>query len=391
MSDQNENPYIVESVAVIARRFEESPYLAKYDCPELIRGVYAGRFFPMSVGEDPIEGYWGLRREARLFDVPEKPVEISGPDAVRFLDYVLSRSVSTMKEGRGYYAVACTPKGGIFMDGVMFRLAEDRFWYVQADGDFEGWLAAHQGGFDVEISDPHSRVLQIQGPKSIDVMNAASGGAIDEGMGYFRSGYFDLGGQQLYVSRTGWTNELGFEVYSDDDTDHHALWDHLMATGAPHGLAYTGSRAMNMRRIEGGILDNHTDIDETMTPYQAGLGMMVDMEKGEFVGRTALQNADQRPLLFGLICETATPAKHCEVLEGGAVVGVMKSSTQSPTLGCGIGYVRFAHADEWIGRELDLRLADGSIHKAKVVPLPFFDHEKAIPRGVDRSIPEPPA
>ena len=95
------------------------------------------------------------------------------------------------------------------MDGVVFKLGEDRFWFVQADGPFEEWLLALSSGFDVTISDPSSRVLQIQGPASIAIMNAASGGMIDDTMRYFRSGYFDLGGQNLYVSRTGFTNELG--------------------------------------------------------------------------------------------------------------------------------------------------------------------------------------
>ena len=193
-------------VTISARRFEESPFIARTANPAMIRGVYADRFFPIYLGEDVIEKYWTLRQRALIFDVPEKPVEIAGPDAVQFLERVLARRVSTMREGRGYYAIACTPQGGVFMDGVVFRLGQDRFWYVQADGPFETWLTAHSGGFDVTISDPKSRVLQIQGPASIDIMKAASAGAIDDTMGYFRSGFFDLGGQRLYASRTGFTN-----------------------------------------------------------------------------------------------------------------------------------------------------------------------------------------
>ena len=105
------------------------------------------------MGEDPIQKYWTLRQKALIFDVPEKPIEIRGPDSVKFLDKVLTRKVSNMKIGRGYYAIACTPKGGIFMDGVVFRFDENHFWYVQADGPFETWLLAHSEGFDVEISD----------------------------------------------------------------------------------------------------------------------------------------------------------------------------------------------------------------------------------------------
>ena len=134
-----------------------------------------------------------------IFDVPEKPVEISGPDAIPFLNKVLTRKISTVKEGR-YYALACTPQGGIFMDGVLFKLGDNRFWYVQADGPFETWLMAHSDGFDVKISDPHSRVIQIQGPKSIEIMNAASEGQINENMKYYQSGYFELGGKAIRLT-----------------------------------------------------------------------------------------------------------------------------------------------------------------------------------------------
>jgi aminomethyltransferase len=152
-----------------------------------------------------------LRRKALIYDVPEKPLEISGPDVVPFLEKVFARTISSLQVGRGRYAIACTPRGGVFMDGVLFKLADDRYWYVQADGAMETWFIAHSGGFDVTITDPNSRVIQIQGPASFDIMNAASAGAISEEMRYFHAGFFDLGGQQLYVSRTGFTNELGFD------------------------------------------------------------------------------------------------------------------------------------------------------------------------------------
>ncbi|NDA08954.1 MAG: aminomethyl transferase family protein, partial [Alphaproteobacteria bacterium] len=294
MVNLQEEKDLENNIAISARRFEESPFIARHDTSKMVRGVYAGRFFAVYNGEDYLAKYWTLRRKALIFDVPEKPVEISGPDAVPFLEKILTRRISTMAEGRGYYALALTPQGGIFMDGVIFRLAIDRFWYVQADGPFETWLMAHSGGFDVNISDPNSRVLQIQGPASFAIMSAASGGQIDETMGYFRSGYFDLGGQTLYVSRSGFTNELGFEIYCDGQrTDHLALWDHLMEAGQPHGMEFSSTRAMTIRRIEGGILGNTTDMDTSMTPYEAGLGAFVDMDKGDFIGRDALVDADR--------------------------------------------------------------------------------------------------
>ena len=380
-----------KTIKISARRFEESPYIERTYSPEMVRGVYAGRYFPMSFGEDPIKKYWLLRQKALIFDVPEKPIEISGPDAIPFLEKVLTRKVSSINEGRGYYSLACTPQGGIFMDGVLFKFNENKLWYVQADGPFEDWLLAHTSNYNVKISDPKSRVLQIQGPASIDIMKAASNGKIDESMKYFRSGFFDLGGQNLYVSRTGFTNELGFEIYSDGfKTDHLRLWDHLMSCGKPHGMELSASRAMTIRRIEGGIFGNLTDINTTMTPFEAGLDFFVNMEKDDFIGRDALMKKDRKCCLFGLTCKTETPVSGSLVIDGENIVGHITAGVPSPTLQLGIGYVRFYYPNDWPGRELLLKLPNGNTHKCNIVNLPFFDHEKNIVKGIDRKIPSIP-
>ena len=391
MGNLQELSDLKKTIKISARRFEESPYIERTYSPEMVRGVYAGRYFPMSIGEDPIKKYWLLRQKALIFDVPEKPIEISGPDAIPFLEKVLTRKVSSINEGRGYYSLACTPQGGIFMDGVLFKFNENKLWYVQADGPFEDWLLAHTSNYNVKISDPKSRVLQIQGPASIDIMKAASNGKIDESMKYFRSGFFDLGGQNLYVSRTGFTNELGFEIYSDGfKTDHLRLWDHLMNCGKPHGMELSASRAMTIRRIEGGIFGNLTDIDTTMTPFEAGLDFFVNMEKDDFIGRDALMKKDRKCCLFGLTCKTETPVSGSLVIDGENIVGHITAGVPSPTLQLGIGYVRFYYPNDWPGRELLLKLPDGNTHKCNIVNLPFFDHEKNIVKGIDRKIPSIP-
>jgi aminomethyltransferase len=357
----------------------------------MVRGVYAGRYFAISLNEDYIEKYWCLRQKALIFDTPEKPVEISGPDAESFLEYVLARKVSKMSEERGYYAIACTPKGGVFMDGVVFRFEKNRFWYVQADGPFEDWLVAHSGGFDVTISDPQIRVLQIQGPASLEIMKKASDGAVDENLKYFRSGYFKIGGQNLYVSRTGFTSELGYEIYCGAaDTDHLALWDHLMDCGASYGMEFSSTRAMTIRRIEGGILGNLTDITPDMTPFEAGLASFVDMEKGDFIGRDALVGKDTRSCLFGFTCHSEIPAAGSVIMDGEAEVGRITAGVPSPTLGLGVGYVVFHKPGNWVGRTLTMRLPNESMHDGTIVDVPFFDREKAIVRGLNQNIPERP-
>ena len=373
---------------ISGRRFEESPYLSRYESPELVRGVYAGRFFPIFNGEDPIQKYWALRRKAVIFDVPEKPVEITGPDAVPFLEKIFAQTVSTLKEGRGRYAVACTPQGGVFMDGVLFHLAPNHYWYVQADGALETWFIAHSEGYDIKISDPGSRVIQIQGPASQKIMHAASAGRIDDDMRYFHAGFFDLGGQEVYVSRTGFTGELGYEIYSlGEATDHLSLWDHLMASGEPHGMEFSSTSSMTFRRIEAGILGNTTDMDMSMTPFEAGLARFVDLDKDDFVGRAALLKADQRPVLYGLKCSDTLPSVTSTVLDGEKSVGRMRMGVHSPTLECGIGYVRFNEPGEWSGRSLHLRLPSGDVYPCEIVDLPFVDPEKRIVRGLDKTIP----
>jgi glycine cleavage system aminomethyltransferase T len=376
------------TVRISATRFEQSPYYDNYANAKTVLGVAAGRYYAADNGEDPLESYWALRRKAVLFDVPEKPWQIEGPEVVPFLERIFARRIETLTEGRGRYAIACTPDGGTYMDGILFRMAENRFCYVQPDGALEEWLIAHSDGFDVKISDPHSRVLQIQGPNSMKIMAEATAGAIDEGMKYFDAGYHDLAGQRLYVSRTGWTGELGYEIYADGaSTDHQRLWDHLFAAGSAHGLVFGSLRAMGVRRIEAGILDNLTDFDTSMTPFQAGLGKFIELDKADFIGRAALLEADRRTLLHGVICPSAAPDDHAEVLQGGISVGQVTAAAWSPLLDAGIGYLRFNAPGDWVGETLQLTTRRGDRVSGEIVALPFYDSEKHIPRGVDRTIP----
>jgi aminomethyltransferase len=377
-----------QTVRISAKRFDQSPYFHRYATEDMLLGVYARRFYPLSLGEDATERYWALRRGVVMFDVPERPVEVRGGDAVALLENVFARKIASLGIGRARYAIACTPQGGVMMDGVLIRLDTDRFWYVQADGDIETWLLGHAGGLDVVISDPQSWVLQVQGPKSFEVMQAATGGLLDESLGYFHAATFDLGGQNLLVSRTGWTGELGFEVYTNGTaTDCDALWDHLMEAGASHGMVFSALESMAIRRLEAGILDYGTDMDRTMTPFEAGLEPFVDLDKPSFVGRDALVDADRTPLLFGLRCATAVPFAGSAVRDRDTRVGVMTAGAWSPFLDSGVGYVRFERPGNWLGRQMTLVARDGTDHRCEIVALPFYDAEKRIPRGLDRELP----
>ena len=360
---------------------ELSPFHNCYANEKTVLRLSAGRFYAHHNGEDVISSYWALRQHAALFDVPERPVEIAGPDAVGFLEYLVARKIKDMGVGRGCYALICTHKGGIFMDGILLRLAENRFWFVHPDGDLDTWLLANCNRFDVSVSDPKSRVLQLQGPKSFQIMHDATKGALTQNFRYFHSGFFNFDGQQVYVSRTGWTGELGYEIYTlGEQTDCPRLWKHLMRKGEPYGMVFSSMQAMNIRRIEAGILDSGSDFDSSMTPFEAGLEKFVDFGKKGFMGHDALRTATPGTRLFGLRCSDAIPHGSDLIVCDNTSVGKVTTGAFSPYLDCGIGYVRFDKPSNWSGKILTLRSHQFGDVACKIVDLPFYDQEKALPR-----------
>ena len=376
-----------DTVRLSSYRISQSPFAHRYVTDQTIFGIYCGRLYPLKMrhDEDPVPNYWKLRNGVLLYDVPEKPLEIVGPDAGKLLEKVLTCRVETLAVGGCRYGIACNEDGTVLMDGVVMRLADDRYWYVKANGEFMSWLDAHAIGLDVEVSDPDSRVLQIQGPRSLDVLDAAIGGGLTAGFKYFRAGFFEVSGQTLWVSRTGWTGEVGIEIYCNsgpEPTDHDALWDGLLGCGDPVGMEFSSSTSMGIRRVEAGILDNGSDIEPDLTPFGAGLGQFVRLEKGDFIGRGALEGADRSQLLFGLKCAAISPAAGMRVRFENRPVGHVTIGTWSPTLDVGIGYVRFDDSlpGGWAGRTVSLLDNDGVAHAATVDTLPFVDKEKRLPR-----------
>ena len=384
--------YYVESfdtVQLSSYRVEQSPFAARYMTDQTVFGIYCNRLFPlkMTPDEDPIVQYWKLRNGVLLYDVPEKPLEIIGPDATRLLEKVLTCKVATLAEGRARYGLVCNEDGTVLMDGVLMRLGQDRYWYVQANGELTSWLKAHSIGLDVEVYDPKSRVLQIQGPRSLHVLDAAIGGGLSVDFRYFHAGFFNVCGQTLWVSRTGWTGEVGIEIYCNsgpEPTDHYSLWDDLIACGESSGMEFSSSSSMGIRRIESGILDNGSDIEPDLTPFGAGLGQFVRLDKEDFIGRDALQVADRSQLLYGLVCPTSAPDAGEEVRFEDGPVGHVTIGTWSPTLDRGVGYVRFDQPlqdDAWFGKTVLLVDREGTPHEARVDTLPFVDKQKRLPRA----------
>ena len=347
--------------------------------------IYNRRMMPVSVATSTREeGYWALRRAVTRLDTGELPTEIAGPDAGRLLDRIFTRKVSTLKPGRCTYGVACWPDGGILVDGILVRLDDDRFWYVQADGDIVGWLKAHALGLDVEVSDPHSYVQQLQGPKALDLLAAIADEGLPENFRYFDAREIAIGGQTVLITRTGWTGEVGFEIYTKPGLDYDALWDHITSVGARFGLINIGLDPMDTRRIEAAILNNLSDMDASMTPFEAGLGDFVDLTRDDdFFGKDALQNADRRTRIYGLRCATAEPLIGAPVTRAGAAIGIVTAASWSPHLECGIGYVRLHSADVLEPRRGNVTGFDLAEHPCEIVDLPFYDADKKIPRGLE--------
>ncbi|PZF75139.1 aminomethyl transferase family protein, partial [Aestuariivirga litoralis] len=187
----------------------------------------------------------------------------------------------------------------------------------------------------------------------------------------------------------GWTGEMGYEIYTQGEaTDCSELWDHLFNVGRPHGMVFGSISSMEMRRIEAGILDSGTDFDLSMTPYEAGLDGFIDLDKGDFIGRTALLAADKDvKRLFGLKCPGGIPGYREKIFDGHTAVGHVTAGAWSPYLKSGIGYVRFSSPANWAGRKLLVKNAEGKAFDCEILDLPFYDPEKLIPRGIDTSLP----
>jgi aminomethyltransferase len=346
-------------------------------------GDHEGRLTPVTFDRSIADEYRVLRTRVGIFDVPERPLEIRGQGAGAFLDYVFTRPVSTVAVDRGRYGLMCHHGGGIACDGVVFRLAEDWFWYVHADRDVFTWLQALKPGYDVEIRDPGAWAIQIQGPISLEILDACVDGGAPEGFKYYHARQVTMGGQPVLISRTGWTAELGFEVYNmDPHVDGMALWSHLMAAGRPHGMEILSTYAMNPRRIEAGIMNYGTDMGWDTTPFDLGLGAFVDFGH-DFVGLDALQSADQSPRFSGFVTEAKDIKWRSPVFAGPDPVGRVKAFEASPTLGTGIGYVLFENADAMTADAFTVKDRTGDQHSLTLHQLPFFDPDKRIPRGLE--------
>ena len=251
--------------------------------------VYNHMYIPRDFG-DPEQNFWNLVNDAILCDVAvERQVEITGPDAAAFTQMLTPRDLSKMSVGQCKYVLITNADGGILNDPVLLRLGENHFWLSLADSDILLWaqgVAVHSQ-LDVTIREPDVSPLQLQGPRSGDVMAALFGEAIMD-LRYYWLREVELDGIPLIVSRTGWSSELGYELYLRDARRGDELWEKIMAAGRPFGLK--PGHTSTIRRIEGGMLSYHADADINTNPFELGMDRLVNLDmEADFIGKAALR------------------------------------------------------------------------------------------------------
>jgi glycine cleavage system aminomethyltransferase T len=348
--------------------------------------VYNHTLFPINFDDFEAE-YWHLLTNVTLWDVAvERNVEISGPDGFRFAQLLTCRDLSKCQAGQAKYVLITAPDGGIVNDPVMLRLDENTFWFALADSDvylYALGLAAH-AGLDVQISEPEAFPMQVQGPKSKDLMADLFGDEVTS-LRYYWFTRTELDGIPVIVTRTGWTSEVGYEVYLLDRTRGSELWERLMEAGRPYDIWPTGPS--DIRRIEGGIFNWGADMDYSNNPYEMGLDRLVDLDiELPFMGKEALhriQAEGVRRKIAGVEIEGERLEMNqtkWPVESGGKAVGQVTSGVYSPRLERNIGYAWVPVELSELRTELTVETPDGG-RSATVVPMPFVDPGKQIPKS----------
>lgn len=346
--------------------------------------VYNHMYIPRDFG-DPEQNFWNLVNDAILCDVAvERQVEITGPDAAKFIQMLTPRDLSSLSIGQCKYILITNADGGILNDPVLLRLGEDRFWISLADSDVLLWA---QGvnvhlRMDVAVREPDVSPLQLQGPKSGEVMKALFGMRILD-LRYYWMREVDLDGIPLVVSRTGWSSELGYELYLQDGSRGDELWEKIMAAGVPYGLK--PGHTSNIRRVEGGMLSYHADADMNTNPYELGMDRLVNLDmEADFIGKAALRRIRENGVTrkqVGLRIE-GPPLKgpnttFWAVSRNGKKVGKVTSAVYSPRLEQNIALAMVSADWAELGSKVEIATPQQST-RATIVDKPFFDPQKTL-------------
>ena len=346
--------------------------------------VYNHMYIPRDFGS-PEQNFWNLIDKAILCDVAvERQVEITGPDAYKFIQLLTPRDLSKLSIGQCKYVLITNNEGGILNDPVLLRLAENHFWLSLADSDILLWAqgVAVNSGLNVNITEPDVSPLQLQGPTSGEIMIKLFGESI-KGLKYYWLKEYDLEGIPLIISRTGWSSELGYEIYLRDGTKGNDLYEKLMRAGKDYGLK--PGHTSSIRRIEGGMLSYHADADINTNPFELGLDRLVNLDSEiNFIGKEALKRIKKE----GIKRKQVGLELDCEALKGpnttfwpimkdGKKIGKVTSAVYSPRLkkNIALAIVGIDYSD--IGNKFEVLTGKINIG-CTVVEKPFYDPKKKI-------------
>ena len=346
--------------------------------------VYNHMYIPRDFGS-PEQNFWNLVNDAILCDVAvERQVEITGPDAYQFIQLLTPRDLSKLAIGQCKYVLIVNEQGGILNDPVLLRLGENHFWLSLSDSDILLWAqgVAVNAGFNVSIQEPDVSPLQLQGPKSGMIMEKLFGESIKD-LKYYWLRELELEGIPLVVSRTGWSSELGYELYLRDSLKGDQLWELIMEAGKEFGLQ--PGHTSSIRRIEGGMLSYHADADIHTNPFEIGLDRLVALDSDiNFIGKKALQKIHEegvKRIQVGLeISGEAFQGPNTifwPLQKDGKTVGKVTSAVYSPRLKKNIALAMVDVKVSELGQSLDI-LIDKDIRQSVVVEKPFFDPKKSL-------------
>ena len=380
MSTDTEQPLIA-----IGPRVRKSPYFdATRRHGAKAFTVYNHMFMPTSY-TDPVREYWSLVNDVTVWDVAcQRQVEISGPDAFRFVQFLTPRDMSKCEVGQCQYLLLTDAAGGIINDAVLLRIEENRFWLSPGDGDVLLWVmgVAVNSGMDVNVGEPDVSPLQLQGPKSPHVMRDLFGVAILD-LKYYWLIETELDGIPLVVSRTGWSGELGYELYLRDSHFGDELWERIMAAGQAYDIAPTPPSTI--RSIEGGLLSYISDISLADNPFILGIDWFVNLEQpDDFVGRKALEkikeNGPERLLAGVEVGGDPIDGPNSEFWPlsiDGKTVGHITRCVFSPRLKKNIGFANLRIENAEFGTELTVATPRGD-ETAIVCEAPWFPAQKEL-------------
>lgn len=369
--------------------YKKSPYFDRtVDAGAASWDLYNHMLIP-TLYDDDVKEYWHLLEHVTLWDVAvERQVEITGPDAARFTQLMTPRDLSETEVGQCKYVTICAPDGGIVNDPILLKLAEDHFWLSLADSDTLLYALGLQAfaGLDVQLREPDVSPLQVQGPKSKPLIAKLLGEDVAE-MAYYRCTQTHLDGIPLVVSRTGWSGEVGYELYLRDASRGTDLWDKVVDAGEEFEIR--PSAPSTQRQMEAGIFNYGNDMDITDNPLQiTGLERLVELDNdNEFVSRAALETIRREGVadkLVGVRIDGEPLGMWLEDFWGvsfdGKKVGRLTSASYSPRLQMNMAYAWVPIALSSEGTRLVVTSPDGPL-AAEVVPLPFWDPAKEIPKG----------